>query len=331
MKRNVAIVVALAVALVPFLAPVAGAQTPVTAIGRVVDGQGNPIPDVQVLLDYKGHIVQKYRTKTDKSGVFTHVNIYSGPYRVTLTKEGVGETSFNYNFQELDRLAKPPDFKLLPPKTVAAPPPPGSGLAPAAGTAGAAPVDATKLAADINAAIALSREGKQDEAIAAYEAVLATAPGVPLVHYNLGAAYKKKGDLAKAEVSMRKAVELDPGFLDGYVGLATLLAESGKQDQAIEAIRQGIAANPQSGRLQFALGVLAEGKGDPATAKEAFLKVEQLDPQNVEAQYHLATVALNMNDKAEAIARLEKFVATAPAGTPNVEVAKSLLAALQKK
>ncbi len=33
----------------------------------------------------------------------------------------------------------------------------------------------------------------------------------------------------------------------------------------------------------------------------------------------------------EAIARLEKFVATAPPGTPNVEVAKSLIAALQKK
>jgi len=327
MKRSVVTAAALGVALVLLLSPGARAQGSVTALGRVVDGQGNPIPDVQVLLDYKGHIVQKYRTKTDKNGVFTHVNVYSGPYRITLKKDGVGETSFDYNIQELDRLQKPPDFKLLPPRTQAAPPP-GSGLAPAGG---AAPVDATKVAADINAAIALSREGKQDEAIAAYEALLATAPGVPLVHYNLGTAYKKKGDLPKAEASMRKAVELDPGFVDGYVGLATLLAESGKQEEAIAVIQQGAAANAQSGRLQYALGVLAEGKGDTATAKQAFLKAEELDPQNVETQYHLATVALNMNDKAEAVARLEKFVAAAPAGTPNVDVAKSLLAALQKK
>ncbi len=323
MKRSILVAVALVVALAPFLAPVAGAQVPVTAIGRVVDGQGNPIPDVQVLLDYKGPIPQKYRTKTDKNGVFTHVSVYAGLYRVTLKKEGVGETSFDYNVQELDRLAKPPDFKLAP-RVVAAPP----GFAPATGTAA---VDATKLAADINAAIALTRDGKTDAAIASYEAILATAPGVPLVHYNLGAAYKKKGDLAKAEASMRKAVELDPGFVDGYVGLATLLAESGKPDQAIEAVRQGATANPKSGRLQYALGVLAEGKGDSATAREAFLKAEELDPQNVETQYHLATVALNMNDRAEAIARLERFVATAPEGTPNVEVAKSLITALQKK
>ena len=324
MKRSILVAVALAAVLAPFLAPCAGAQIPVTAVGRVVDAQGNPVPDVQVLLDYKGTIPQKYRTKSDKKGIFTHVNVYAGLYQVTLKKEGIGEISFNYNIQELDRLAKPPDFKFAP---NAAAPPPGSGLAPAAGTPG---VDATKLAADINAAIALARDGKTDAAIASYEAILTTAPGVPLVHYNLGAAYKTKGDVAKAEASIRKAVELDPGFVDGYVGLATLLAEAGKPDQAIEAIREGATANPKSGRLQYALGVLAEGKGDGATAREAFLKAEELDPVNVETQYHLATVALNMNDKAEAIARLEKFVATAPEGTPSLEVAKSLLAALKK-
>jgi tetratricopeptide (TPR) repeat protein len=285
---------------------------------------------VQVLLEYKGHVVQRYRTKTDKNGVFTHVNVYSGPYRITLKKEGVGERSFDYNIQELDRLQKPPEFKLLPPRAQAAPAP-GSGLAPAAPAAGAAPVDTNKLAGEINAAMALSQAGKADEAIAAYEAILAKAPGVPLVHYNLGNAYKKKGDLPKAEEAMRRSVELSPLFVDGWVGLATLLAEGGRRDEAIKAVKEGAAANEQSGRLQYALGVLAEGGGDAATAKEAFLKAEQLDPQNVETQYHLATVALNMNNKPEAIARLEKFIAGAPAGTPNVDVAKSLLAALQKK
>ena len=319
---------AMVVGIVVLGASLGRAQGSITALGRVVDAQGNPIPDVQVLLDYKGHIVQKYRTKTDKVGVFTHVNVYAGPYRVTLKKEGVGETSFDYNFQEIDRLQKPPDFKLLPPRPQAAPPSPGSGLA--AGP-GAAPVDATKLVGEINAAMALSREGKVDEAIAAYEAILAGADAVPLVHYNLGTAYKKKGETQKAEAALRKSFALDPAFVDGYVGLATLLAETGRRDEAIQVVQQGASANGQSGRLQYALGVLAEGKGDAPTAKEAFLKAERLDPQNAETQYHLATVALNMNDRAEAVARLEKFVAAAPAGTPNVDVARSLLAALQKK
>lgn len=329
MKRSIAAAVATAIGLILLAAPSARAQGTITAIGMVVDAQGNPMPDVQVLLDYKGHVVQKYRTKTDKKGVFTHVNVYQGPYRITLTKEGVGEVSFNTTLQEVDSLQKPPEYKFVP-KTAAAPPPPGSGLA-AAQAPAAAPVDLAQVTNEINNAITLSKSGDTDGAIAAYERILAKTPEIPLVHYNLGTLYKKKGDAARAQAEMEKAIALDPRFVDGYVGLATLLAESGKRPEAIEAIKKGTAENPQSGRLQYALGVLAEGSGETALAKGAFLKAEQLDPQNVETQYHLATVALNQNDKPEAISRLEKFVATAPPGTPSLDVAKSLLAALQKK
>jgi tetratricopeptide (TPR) repeat protein len=327
MKRSIAAAAATAIGLILLAVPSTHAQQIVTAIGRVVDAQGSPVPDVQVLLDYKGHIVQKYRTKTDKNGVFTHVTVYAGPYRITLKKDGVGEVSFNANIQEIDSLQKPPEYKFAP-QAAAAPPPPGSGLAAANAPA---PANMSQLTKEINDAIALSAKGDADGAVAAYEAILAGTPQIPLVHYNLGTLYKKKGDAARAQAEIAKSFELDPGFVDGYVGLATLLAEAGKRAEAIEVIKKGAAENPQSGRLQYALGVLAEGSGETALAREAFLKAEQLDPQNVETQYHLATVALNVNDKAEAIARLEKFVAAAPDGTPGVDVAKSLLAALQKK
>jgi Flp pilus assembly protein TadD len=329
MKRSIAAAVATAIGLILLAAPSARAQGTITTVGKVVDAEGNPVPDVQVLLDYKGHIVQKYRTKTDKKGLFTHVNVYQGPYRITLTKEGVGEVSFNTTLQEVDSLQKPPEYKFVP-KTAAAPPPPGSGLA-ASQAPAAAPVDLGQVTNEINNAIALSKNGDTDGAIGAYEKILAKTPEIPLVHHNLGTLYKKKGDSARAQAEMEKAVALDPRFVDGYVGLATVLAESGKRPEAIEVIKKGTVENPQSGRLQYALGVLAEGSGETALAKEAFLKAEQLDPQNFETQYHLATVALNQNDKPEAISRLEKFVGAAPPGTPSLDVAKSLLAALQKK
>ncbi len=330
MKRSIAAAVATAIGLILMAAPSTHAQGTINAIGKVVDAQGNPVPDVKVLLDYKGHIVQKYRTKTDKNGVFTHVRVYSGPYRITLTKDGVGEVSFNASLQEVDSLQQPPEYKFVPKVAVAAPPP-GSGLAPAAATPAAAPVDMSQLTNEINNAIALSKSGDTDGAIAGYEAILAKTPEIPLVHYNLGTLYKKKGDAARAQAEMEKAVALDPRFVDGYVGLATLLAESGKKAEAIAVVQKGTTENPQSGRLQYALGVLAEGSGEVALAKEAFLKAEQLDPQNFETQYHLATVALNQNNKVEAVSRLEKFIAAAPPDTPSLPVAKSLLAALQKK
>ena len=331
MKRDFAIAVGLVLACcVLFPAPAARAQSLVTAVGRVVDGQGNPISDVQVLLDYKGPVVQKYRTKTDKTGKFIHLKVYEGLYRITLTKDGVGTASFDFVVREIPSTQLPPDLKFVV-KAAAPPPPPGSGLAPAGSVAGAPAVDLGKLTADLNAAAELAGQGRIDEAVVAYEAIAAAAPQIPLVHYKLAAAYKKKGDTAKAEAAFRKSIELDPGFVDGYVSLATLLAESGKRDQAIEVVRQGAAANEKSGRLPYALGVLEVGAGDNAAAREAFLKAESLDPQDLGIQFQLATVALNMNDRAEAVARLEKYIAAAPPTAPDVAVAKSLLAALQKK
>lgn len=326
---NRSITAAAALGLTLLVAPTARAQQTITAVGRVVDAQGNPIPDVQVLLDYKGHVVQKYRTKTDKRGVFTHVNVYSGDYLITLHKDGIGDTTFSTNLQALDSVQKPPDFRLVP-KPAPATPPPGSGLV-ATNAPAAAPVDLGAITSEINAAIALSSAGDTEGAIAAYEAIVAKTPQIPLVQYNLGTLYRKKGETAKAQAALQKSIELDHRFVDGYVGLATLLAETGRRGEAVDALKRGAVENPASGRLQYALGVLAESQGETAAAKEAFLKAEQLDPQNAETQYHLATVALNQNDKAEAIARLQKFIAAAPAGAPSLDVARSLLGALQKK
>jgi Tfp pilus assembly protein PilF len=332
MKRDFAIAAGLVLACgILFPAPAARAQSLVTAVGRVVDGQGNPIPDVQVLLDYKGPVVQKYRTKTDKTGKFIHLRVYEGLYRVTLTKDGLGTASFDFVVQEIPSTQLPPDLKFVVKAATTPPPPPGSGLAPASTVAGAPAVDLGKVTADLNAAADLAGQGRVDEAVAAYEAIAAAAPQIPLAHYRLAAAYKKKGDTAKAEASFRKSIELDPGFVDGYVSLATLLAESGKREQAIEVVRQGGAANEKSGRLRYALGVLEVGAGNNAAAREAFLKAESLDPQDFATQFQLATVALNMNDRAEAVARLEKYIAAAPPSAPDMAVAKSLLAALQKK
>jgi len=332
MNRSIAIAAALgAFALLAAAPEPALAQGTCTAVGRIVDAQGEPIPDVKVLLDYQGHIVQKYHTKTDKKGVFTHVRVYTGRYKVTFSKEGLGEQTFETNFQDLDSLQKPPDFKFAVKAVAAPPPPPESGLAARNAAPAAAPVDMGQLTSEINGAIALSNAGNVDGAVTAYEAILAKTPQIPLVHHNLGMLYGKKGDVAKAQGELQQSIDLDPSFVDGYVGLATVLATAGKRAEAIDVIKKGAAENTQSGRLQYALGVLAESTGDVPLAKQAFLKAEELDPQNFETQFHLATAALNQGDTAGAVARLEKFLAAAPPDNPQVPSAKSLIAALKKK
>jgi tetratricopeptide (TPR) repeat protein len=315
---------------VVILTATAFAQGTVTAVGFVVDGDGNPIPDVQVLIDYRGHIPQKYRTKTDKKGRFIHLNVYEGPTKVTFKKEGYGEATVDFGFRDLGSTEKPPQFKLAK-RAAPVDVPTGSGLGASGGAVDAAALTAT--VDRINAAGALVKEGKLDEAQAAYEAMAVEMPAVPLIPYNLGFIYKKKGDAAKAEASFRKAAELDSKFPEAYNALAVALLEGGRKDEALAVLEKGVVAVPQDARLQYSLGAFYLNAGKVPEAKEAFTRAEGLEPANPEVQFQLATIALNQNDTAGALARLEKYVATASADAQNVATAKSLITALsaQKK
>ena len=97
------------------------AQGMTTAEGFVLDNDGNPVADAKVLLDYKGHIIQKYHTKTDKKGKFVHVNVYSGAYDVTVSKEGLGEVVFKgFSIRDLGTTEKAPVFRIGQKKAVSA-------------------------------------------------------------------------------------------------------------------------------------------------------------------------------------------------------------------
>lgn len=318
----------LALALLLGSGPRAGAEATCTAEGYVLDAEGNPLPDVKVLLQYKGHDPRKYRTKTDKKGKFVHVNVYEGVYDITFTQEGVGDVQVkDFRIREIPSLEKAPVFRLGSQKKVVAPPP---GADPAAPAAPAGP-DPAVMAADLQKAAEAFGAGRLDEAAATYEAVLAQAPGLALGHHNLGLVYRKKGDLAKAEAEFRKASELKPDFADAHGALSVLLAGQGKPEAALVEAQLAVAAAPENAQYLFNLGVLQKDTGKGAEAKETFTKLEALDPANAEVQFHLGTALLGLGQVPEAVAHLEKYLTLAPADAPNVAAAKGIIAAMAKK
>jgi Flp pilus assembly protein TadD len=321
--KNLALTGSTALLLAFLLASSALAQGTTTAQGFVLDQDGNPVPDVQVLLQYKGHVPQKYRTKTDKKGRFLYVNVYTGLYDITLSKEGVGEATMkDWTIRDLDAIEKPPTFRIGTKKAA----PAGPGDDPAA----AATATAGALAAEMQAAGVAFAQGRLDDAQMGYEAVLAKAPDSAEAHHNLGLVLRKKGEAARAEAEFRKAAELKPDFAEPHGALAVLLAGQGKAEDALAEAAKAAAAAPENVQYQYNLAVLYKDTGKGAEAKEAFLKSEALDPANAEIQFHLATVLLGQGDTPGAIARLEKYLQAAPGG-PNAAAAQGLLAALQKK
>jgi Flp pilus assembly protein TadD len=341
-----------AIGLSALLVPPALAQATCTAEGFVFDGQGNPIAEVDVLLQYKGHNPQKYRTKTDRKGKFVHVNVYEGTYDLTFSKPGAGEVTVkDFRIREISSLEKTPTFRLgggKPASATAEAGPAGSatptgGAEPVAGTAGQAAAsaaaagappaaaDPVALTAELQKADAALGAGRTDEAIAAYELVLASAPRSAPVHHNLGLAYRRKGDLGRAEAEFRKAVELEPGLAASHGALSLLMAAAGKLDEAVAQAREAASQAPADAQYAYNLGVLLKDAGQAKDAREALLRAEALDPANAEIQFHLGTVELALGQTDAAVGRLEKYVAAAPTTAPNVAIAKGIIAAVAKK
>jgi Tfp pilus assembly protein PilF len=312
-----------AAALTLLVAAAASAQDTTTAVGILLGPDGNPLPDAQVVIDYKGHIAKTYRTKTDKTGRFMYINVFTGPHDITFSKEGLGEiTVKGFTFHDLGSFEKPPVFRFAQRKVQVAA---AEAAAPAAAPTGdPTPGELQQLGQRLAA-------GQVDEAVAGYEALTARAPGSATAHRMLGAALKKKRDVVRAEAELRKAVELDPQDAYAHRDLGVLLYETSHLDDGLAESEKALALKPEDAGLLFNLGLIYQSAGRAQEAWDTLLKAEKADPGNAELQYYLGTVALGLNKPDEAVARLQKYLAANPANEQNAAAAKGLIAALSAR
>jgi len=182
-----------ALALALLLPALAAAQATTTAVGNLLGPDDKPLTDAQVVIEYKGHVAKTYKTKTDKSGRFLYLNVFTGPHDITFSKEGLGDiTVKGYTFHDLGQFEKPPVFRFAQRKVQV------PVAAAAGGAAGAAAPATDASSAEMQQLGQLLAAGQVDEALAGYEALAARTPGSAGVHRMLGAAAKKMCDAARA-------------------------------------------------------------------------------------------------------------------------------------
>jgi tetratricopeptide (TPR) repeat protein len=289
----------------------ASAQTG-TARGKVVDEQGQAVPDAKVLLEFKGGRGRKFDAKTNKKGEYTQVGLDPGVWRVTVSKDGY-QGSYVENKVALGEPTPMPDILLR-----------------KAGVAGASVGGGDEIRAQFKKALDLTQAGQLDEAAAAYKEILVKAPSIPEVHYNLGYLYSQKKDWAAAEVAFQKALELKPDYSEATVALAKVYQDSGQTEKAAELMNKSTEGSSDP-KVLFNAAIFHLNAGQMQEAMDDFLKVEAADPQNAEVQYHIGTIMVGQNKIAEAVERLEKYLSMNPQNPQNVATAKGLLQALKPK
>jgi tetratricopeptide (TPR) repeat protein len=294
------------------LAAPAQAQTG-SARGKVLDTQGQAIPDVKILIEFQGGITRKFETKTNKKGEYMQVGMQPGPYRITASKEGYQPAVSDVKVSLGDPTVIP-DFKLATAAQAAAQP----------GSA------ASELRAQFSKAVELQAAGKLDEAEAEYKDILAKAPDVPEVYQNLGGVYSLKKDFPAAEAAFLKGLELRPDSSDMATQLAKLYQENGQPEKAIAIMEKSAGANPTDAKAQFNRGIFLLNSYKNEEAIASFEAAIKADPAMTEAYYRLGALMVGQGKIPEAIQYLEKYVSMNPTDAQNVATAQGLLKAMKK-
>jgi tetratricopeptide (TPR) repeat protein len=284
-----------------------------SARGKVLDTQGQPIPEAKVLIEFQGGITRKFETKTNKKGEYMQVGMQPGPYRITASKDGYQPAMSDIKISLGDPTVIP-DFKL-------------NTAAQAAAQPGSA---ASELRAQFSKAVELQSAGKLDEAEAAYKAILAQAPDVPEVYQNLGGLYALKKDVPAAEAAFQKGLELRPDSSDMATQLAKLYQENGQPEKAIATMEKSAGANPADAKAQFNRGIFLLNSNKNEEAIASFEAAIKADPNMTEAYYRLGALMVGQGKIPEAIQYLEKYVSMNPTDAQNLGTAQGLLKAIKK-
>lgn len=120
--------------------------------------------------------------------------------------------------------------------------------------------------------------GKPLKARDAYYVATERRPQDPGVWVNLGKAAMELGDMARAMLSARQALELEPGRLDATMVLSYAMIRSGQAQNAIALLTRAVGRHPSSGTLQCLLGRAYAETGDGAQAKRCYALAARLEP-----------------------------------------------------
>ncbi|KAM6438082.1 protein O-mannosyl-transferase TMTC3 [Liasis olivaceus] len=132
-------------------------------------------------------------------------------------------------------------------------------------------------------------------------------------YFNLGmlAMDDKKDD--EAEIWMKKAIKLLPGFRSALFNLALLYSQTAKELKALPVLEDLLRYYPDHTKGLILKGdILMNQKKDIQGAKECFEKILKMDPNNVQGKHNLCVVYFEERDLLKAEKCLVETLALAP-------------------
>jgi tetratricopeptide (TPR) repeat protein len=160
--------------------------------------------------------------------------------------------------------------------------------------------------------ISYRREGKTDEAIAAYKKALVVDPHYVESYINLGFLYYKQGAREKAIALYRKAIEKNPGYAEPYNNLGIIYSEIGDHDEAERLYKKAIEVGPTYAKAYNNLALLHHDRGNDADAVAWFQKAIAMNPDYADSYTNLGMLLYNLGKPHQAVILLQQAIEKDP-------------------
>lgn len=149
-------------------------------------------------------------------------------------------------------------------------------------------VDATNFAA-LNGIITLYAKSNQiDKAHARIDQLLGQYPNNAALHYFKGQVYGLQANVQGAEAEFRKALEIDSGYIAAYSALGAMFTNLKQEDRAIAEYQKILAIRPDNSTVYTLIGMLEDSRKNYDAAAENYRKALEQDPNSIIAANNLA-------------------------------------------
>jgi tetratricopeptide (TPR) repeat protein len=131
-------------------------------------------------------------------------------------------------------------------------------------------------------------QGRFDQAHARVDQAIAARPNTASLYFLKSVIYGKQQDAGQAEVALRRALELDSGFVPALNALGSLYVNTNRPDQAIAEFRRMGEKRPDDPTPYMLIGMVEDGRKNYDASTEAYRHALTINAENAFAANNLA-------------------------------------------
>jgi protein O-mannosyl-transferase len=163
-----------------------------------------------------------------------------------------------------------------------------------------------------NLGLVLAERGAVGEAIDHFRRAVQIDPMFVEAQTNLGNFLALQGLRQEAIDHLRQALEIDPMFANAHNTLGNILTDSGELDKAIEHFHKALQTNSKSAMTYYNLGRALGKRGDLEAAIEAYREALAINPRDPDAHNNLGLVLQSQGRLQEAVEQFHNALRVEP-------------------